>query len=193
MICAEWHPDDERLLGHYVEPTTDPTLDQHVRWCRACAHRLATLAGELDAWHLAASGEADEAFDDQRLAAQRRSIQQRLGAAVPARVLPFPVVDTTQRHAPLARVAAAVLLVALTGAGLVRVLYMPQPAPSAVMSRSVAHRTGAQARPVREVSAELAVLEDIDTALLRPRTAVAELRALDEFTPHVRDLVAPRR
>lgn len=192
MISAEWHPDDERLLGHYVEAAIDPTLDQHVRWCRACARRLAALTSELDAWHLAASDAADEAFDEGRLAAQRRGIQQRLGAAVPARVLPFPVADAAQRHAPLARVAAAVLLVALTGAGLVRVLHMPQPVSSAVMARAAAPRAVAQ-RQAREVSADLAVLEDIDAALLRPRTAVAELRALDEFTPHVRDLVAPRR
>jgi hypothetical protein len=49
------------------------------------------------------------------------------------------------------------------------------------------------ARLVLQTSIDAAVLEDIDLALLRPRTAVAELRALDEFTPSERDLVAPRR
>lgn len=186
MISAEWHPDEERLLTRYVDGSADQTLDQHLEWCHLCAQRATSMTGQLEAWRQAAVDQADVAFDDARLTAQRRGIQQRLGAAVPARVLPFPVVDAAERHAPLARVAAAVLLVALTGAGLMRILQMPQPSSSAA-------RTVAPTRQPLDLSAEVAVLEDIDMALLRPRTAVAELRALDEFTPHVRDLVAPRR
>ena len=133
-------------------------------------------------------------FDEQWLAAQRRGIQQRLGAVVPGRVLPFPVPGSAERHAPLARVAAAVLLVAMAGAGVFRILQMPD----RVASSSAHARRGragdcARHELVRETSTDAADLEDIDLALLRPRTAVAELRALDEFTPHVRDLVAPRR
>lgn len=193
MIFAEWHPDEERLLGRYVDGTADQTLDQHLAWCRTCAQRATSITGQLEAWRQVAVDQADDAFDDARLAAQRRGIQQRLGSAVPARVLPFPVRDTAERHAPLARVAAAVLLVALTGAGLVRVLQMPERSSSAALTRAAASRSVAPARQALDLSADAAVLEDIDMALLRPRTAVAELRALDEFTPHVRDLVAPRR
>jgi hypothetical protein len=151
------------------------------------------MTGQLEAWRRACLDQAEDAFDEAGLAAQRRGIQQRLGAAVPARVLPFPVAGTAERHAPIARVAAAVLLVALTGAGLVRIVQMPQPSSSAALTRAAASRTVAPARQTLDMSADVAVLEDIDMALLRPRTAVAELRALDEFTPHVRDLVAPRR
>ena len=193
MICAEWHPDDERLLARYVDATPDQTLDQHLAWCRGCQRRLAALTAELEAWHRAAAADADEVFDHARLAAQRRGIQQRLGAAVPARVLPFPVPATAERQAPLSRVAAAVLLVALTGAGVFRVLSMPERVTSAGVRAAAPRTVPAPARQLREGAAEAAVLEDIDLALLRPRTAVAELRALDEFTPHVRDLVVPGR
>ncbi len=193
MICADWHPDDERLLARYVERTTDHTLDQHLGWCRACAQRLSSLTAELDTWHRAAAEQASDVFDDARLSAQRRGIQQRLGAAVPGRLLPFPAPMGHQRQAPLVRVAAAVLLVALTGAGVFRVLRMPEPGSSASAFDSPSTRVPAPARQARDVWADVAVLEDIDLALLRPRTAVAELRALDEFTPHVRDLVVPRR
>lgn len=192
MIFAEWHPDDERLLAHYADRTADQTLGQHLAWCRPCGRRLSAMTRDLEGWHRAAADHADEAFDHQRLAAQRRGIQQRLGAAVPGRVLPFPVPGTPERHAPLARVAAAVLLVALAGAGVFRVLQMPERVSSPTASRGAPSRATAPARLVRE-AADAVDLEDIDLALLRPRTAVAELRALDEFTPHVRDIVAPRR
>jgi hypothetical protein len=194
VICADWHPDDERLLTRYLDPTSDQTLDQHLEWCRPCVRRLSALTQELDLWHHAAADRADAAFDDRRLSLQRRAIQQKLGAVVPARVLPFPVPGHTERHAPLARVAAAVLLAALAGAGVLRVLQMPQsPSPQAAVGGTPS-RVVTPARLVRDTSADdAAALEDIDLALLRPRTAVAELRALDEFTPHVRDLVASRR
>ncbi len=191
VICAEWHPDDERLLARYVDRTADPTLDAHLSWCQSCAGRLSAMTRDLEAWHRAAAEHADEAFDDKWMAAQRRGIQQRLGAMVPGRVLPFPVPGSLERHAPFTRVAAAVLLVAMAGAGVFRILQMPDPVSSS--ARRAPARAEAPTSPVRETSTDAAVLEDIDLALLRPRTAVAELRALDEFTPNVRDIVAPRR
>ena len=191
MVCAEWHPDDERLLARYVDRTADETVVQHLDWCRPCARRLSALTQDLDGWHLAADQEADEAFDDQRLAAQRRGIQQRLGAVVPGRLLPFPRPGSLERHAPLARVAAAMLLIALAGAGMFRVLQMPEPGSSPAAFRGAPLRATVPARLARDTSADAAVLEDIDLALLRPRTA--ELRALDEFTPYARDIVASRR
>lgn len=182
MISAEWHPDDERLLTRYLEGA-DPSVDAHVAWCRSCARRLSETAGTLDSWHEAAAGETTEAFDEPRLQAQRRAVQQRLGAALPARVLLFPASVDQQPATWLIRAAAAVLLVALTGAGMARMLQMPDPAP-----RSALHATSretAPARLARDVAPD-AALEDIELALMQPRTA--ELRALDAFTPHVRDI-----
>jgi anti-sigma factor RsiW len=190
VICAEWHPDDERLLSRYVDRAPDPTLDAHLSWCQSCGSRLTAMTRDLEALHRAAADHADDAFDEKWMAAQRRGIQQRLGAMVPGRVLPFPVPGHVERQAPFARIAAAVLLVAMAGAGVFRILQMPDPISSS--ARRAPTRASAPAGPVRVVSAD-AELEDIDLALLRPRTAVAELRALDEFTPHVRDIVVPRR
>ena len=70
---------------------------------------------------------------------------------------------------------------------------MPGRVNVATALRAAATRNAAPVRVVREAAADAADLEDIDLALVRPRTAVAELRALDEFTPHVRDIVAQRR
>ena len=146
------------------------------------------MTRDLDGWHRAAADHADDAFDEQWMAAQRRGIQQRLGAMVPGRVLPFPAPGTLERHAPFARVAAAVLLVAMAGAGVFRILQMPDPISSSARRAPTRASARRQARGARVVG-RCADLEDIDLALLRPRTAVAELRALDEFTPHVRDIV----
>ena len=192
MTCAEWHPDDERLLTRYVDRTADATLDAHLTWCQSCRRRFSAMTDDLEAWHRAAADHADQVCDEPWMAAQRRGIQRRLGGVVPGRVLPFPVPGSPDRHAPLARIAAAVLLVAMAGAGVFRILQMPDSttSPSALRAPS---RPTVPARLVREMSTDAAVLEDIDLALVRPRTAVAELRALDEFTPSVRDLVAPRR
>lgn len=192
MICADWHPDDERLLARYLDGAdADASLDAHLAWCQSCTRRLGALTRDLDGLHRAAERATAEAFDEARLGAQRRAVQQRLGAAVPARVLAFPTPPAPARHAPLIRMAAAVLLLALTGAGVVRILLLPPPAIS-----STAARQPGSAAPVTAGARQTdvlpdAVLEDIDLALLRPRTA--ELLALDEFTPHVREIVAPVR
>ncbi len=115
------------------------------------------MTRDLEDWHRAAAEQADEAFDEKWMAAQRRGIQQRLGAMVPGRVLPFPVPGSAERHAPLARVAAAVLLVAMAGAGVFRILQMPDPVSSS--ARAGAHAGGrrrrarfARRRPMRPTS-----------------------------------------
>lgn len=188
MISAEWHPDDERLLTRYVEGP-DAAVDRHLAWCVSCRRRLAGVSTDLDALYAAAGDESADAFDAERLARQRRAVQQRLGAAVPARVLSFPAAAATGGYLPFMRVAAAALLVALCGAGLVRVAQMSE-SGSVVGIHTVAAQSVPIARLARDVPSDPA-LEDIETALAHPRTA--ELRVLDALTPHVRDAVAPLR
>lgn len=190
VISAEWHPDEERLLSRYLEPdVADDSCDQHLAWCHACGCRLTRLAGELDGLHDAAATHADLVFDHARLAAQRRAVQARLGASLPGRILPFPTRDLS-RHASLSRVAAAVLVVALSGAGVLRLLSFAGPrAPQHTSALGSDRAIAAAMHRPHEVTAD--VLEDIDHALVRPQTA--ELRALDELTPHVRDVAAPLR
>jgi anti-sigma factor RsiW len=192
VICADWHPDDDRLLSRYLDSgAPDDTLAAHLAWCRACARRATELARTLDDIHRAAVDEADAAFGADALASQRAAVQRRLGAEVTGRVLPFPVRTTSERHPLLIRVAAAAVLLALGGAGLVRFADLssadaPRPAiatlrpvqPSPVVTRR------AQTPPDESLFAE------IELSLAAPRTA--ELRALDDLTPHVRDVVARR-
>ena len=188
MISAEWHPDDERLLTRYVEGP-DAAVDRHLAWCVSCRRRLSEASADLDALHDSAGDEAGDAFDAERLALQRRAIQQRLGAAVPASVLAFPAAASGGGYVPFMRVAAAALLVATCGAGLVRVAQMSE-SGSAVGIHTVSAQHVPVARLARDVPSDT-VLEDIEMALAHPRTA--ELRALDALTPHVRDAVAPLR
>ncbi len=188
MISAEWHPDDERLLTRYVEGP-DPAVERHLTWCVSCRRHLAEVSAELDALYDVAAVEADDAFDAARLARQRRAIQQRLGAAVPARVLAFPASAASGGYLPFMRVAAAALLVATCGAGLVRVAQMSESATVVSI-----HTAAGQGVPIARLAGESpsdTVLEDIEMALAHPRTA--ELRALDALTPHVRDAAAPPR
>jgi anti-sigma factor RsiW len=91
VISADWHPDDDRLLARYVEPSVgDDTLDRHLTWCAACDARVRALAGDLEALRASLVDQADAVFDADRLAAQRRRVLVKLGAVTPARVLPFP-------------------------------------------------------------------------------------------------------
>jgi hypothetical protein len=155
----------------------------------SCRRRLGELSADLDTMYDGAATASGEAFPPERLAAQRRSVQQRLGAAVPARVLTFPGVAARGRYLPFVHVAAAALLVAVSGAGLVRVAQMADGGAVAEIHTAAA-QTVPTIRAAREVAADPA-LEDIEVALAQPRTA--ELRALDALTPSVRDAVAPIR
>jgi hypothetical protein len=188
VISADWHPDDERLLTRYVEGA-DAAVDRHVSWCVSCRRRLSDLGTDLESMYDGAAADASDAFSADRLAAQRRSVQQRLGAAVPARVLAFPGATSGGRYWPFMHVAAAAVLVAVSGAGLVRIAQMAD-AGAVVGIHTGPVEATTSTRLLRDVTADSA-LEDIEVALAEPRTA--ELRALDALTPSVRDAVAPVR
>jgi hypothetical protein len=81
-----------------------------------------------------------------------------------------------------------VLLLVITGAGAARFVIVQDRGLSRPMvnaHRTVSQSGAARAGRMRQVVFEESVFSDIDLALARPRTA--ELRALDDFTPHVRD------
>ncbi len=194
MIFADWHPDEDRLLARYLEPGAgDDTLERHLAWCRACHGRSAALAQTLDRLHQAAQDDADAAFDPARLDAQRQSIQRRLGADAYGKILPFPSPVQSPRRAVLTRVAAAAVLLALAGAGAMRIAELSEARQNHV--RADVRRATAAAMamtPVRHVQTppDESFFDEVETALLAPRAA--ELRALDDLTPHVSDVVARR-
>jgi hypothetical protein len=189
VISADWHPDDERLLTRYVEGA-DAAVDHHIAWCVSCRRRLSELSVDLDAMYDGAAADAGDAFTPDRLAAQRRSVQQRLGAAVPARVLPFPGTAAGGRFWPFVHVAAAAILVAVSGAGLVRIAQIADTGTLVSIHTSAAQTGLPGVRAARDAVTDPA-LEDIEVALAQPRTA--ELRVLDALTPSVRDIGVPIR
>jgi hypothetical protein len=87
-------------------------------------------------------------------------------------------------------VAAAAVLVAVSGAGLVRVAQLADSGTVVGIHTAATPATLPSARFIRDVASDPA-LEDIEVALAEPRTA--ELRVLDALTPSVRDAVSPLR
>jgi anti-sigma factor RsiW len=192
VAFAEWHPDDERLLNRYLDPTDrDDTLDRHLHACSACARRLRVLRRELDVLHQRAADLADLAFDDARLARQRASIVERLGGSVRGRLLEFPA-ERARPWTPTLppffvraiAAAAMVLMVLAFGAG-----HLVSPWKRSSFAEPVSAGTLSPATATH--AAEDLFFADIDLALAQPRTA--ELRAIDEFTPHAPDAVVAAR
>jgi hypothetical protein len=184
VTSPEWHPDDERLLGRYLDRTAgDESLDRHLANCAVCSTRYRSLERTLEGAYADAASIADAAFPPARLDAQRRSILLRLGQRE-HRVLAFP--ERAARPLPRARLAVAAALILMTTTGLLRILSGQPPADfqrsDATSMRAIAPQTSAR---------QEAVYLDIETALVRHGTA--ELQALDDLTPRATGLVTPPR
>lgn len=185
MTSREWHPDDERLLGRYLDRTIgDESLDRHLADCALCAARFRSLERTLEDAYADVRSTADAAFPPDRLAAQRRSILSRLGRREQSRVLAFP--ERTARPASRGRVAVAAALLLMTTTGLLRVLSGQPPADVRRPGMSASIRLAPQPSARQE-----AVYLDIEMALASHGTA--ELQALDELTPRATGLVTPAR
>lgn len=196
MIFADWHPDDERLLNRYLDATErDEACERHLATCRSCAGRFAALSAILEQAHESARIAADAAFDSPRLERQHAAILARLGAETRGRLLAFPArAQATWRESrfpsPVRTAAAAAILAMVIGATAGRFVTTAgdasrgAPAVRAEIGQPVAIQAVSRAVPADE-----SIFSDIDLALAQPRTA--ELRVLDDLTPHARDAVAP--
>lgn len=173
----------------------------HVQACGTCADRHARLAAFLQNVDAAASAAADEAFPPERLAAQRQRIMRRLerllGREGPARVIPFPAVARgLPRRVPGAQrwIAAAAAAGLLVGVGAGRYADLRRTAETLTVERpaapAIAQPTGAptiaRAGSAADVLAEETFLLEVEAAL--GALQVAELQALDQLTPRVRDI-----
>lgn len=207
------HPTDERLLELYFDEASvrdeeGAPVRQHLHGCEACTWRYTALTAPLQQVRQDAASEADEVFTPGRLAAQRAAIRHRLqeGTGSP-RVVAFPGAQRTQPrlvHRPAARwmaaAAAAGLLVGVTAGRLVHVGDNPA-APASRVVRAVEPPRLASERLTPSISAlpasaepgvtEMNVLYGFDSVVSRPQ--VAELSALDELTPHPRELLMALR
>jgi hypothetical protein len=184
------HLDDQQFARLWTTGGGHP----HLEGCATCRARYE----EFERWILGIGdelrAEADEVFPNEKLAVQQAQIARRLETLErPARVIAFPkaaraVISGNSHVRRWVTVAAAAGLIAGIGLG--------QVVPLRVGSRPV---TVASAPPLTKPQTEKiaqAITDDpashqddelLSDALARPR--VSTLSALDEMTPHARDVV----
>lgn len=182
------HPDDERLVIRYFEPSDrDQALEVHLLRCASCAARASRLAALLDADHDRTLGAADAWFGSERLTEQRRAILGRIARPGGAGVVAFPSrglrVPAASRVLGSRWAAAAVLVVSVgLGSGS---WFAGSVASTPGPDRFAEAGLQAALAPVHE--GEDAMLLEIDQAIARPQTR--ELRALEALTPRAGELV----
>ena len=142
--------------------------------------------------------EADEAFPAERLAIQQAQIARRLETLErPARVIAFPkaaraVISGNSHVRRWVTVAAAAGLIA--GVGLGQVFQVPgglKPKPAVTSVALTQPKTQKIAKDLTPVSTSINDDELLSDAFTRSR--VTTLNALDDMTPHARDLALTRR
>lgn len=199
-----------RLLeGHLTERElakvwTNGGAHPHLDGCPECRVRYDAFAASLTAIAADLRRGADDAFSTGRLAAQQAQVLRRLEALErPVRIIAFPraarPVIAGQSHVRRwITVAAAAGLIVGVGIGQLleyRRTMTVDRIPVSIITADTYKRppsTSARANGVRPVSATISD-EDLlmgSEALARPR--VPALGALDDLTPHVRDL-SPER
>ena len=185
------HLDDSQFAREWASPKADGEVHPHLARCGECRARYA----EFDRWITGLGtelrGEADEAFTGERLAQQQAQIARRLETLErPARVIAFPKAARAviSGHSHVRRwvtVAAAASLIAGFGLGQVmpirHAVEPRQPLPQ--MTVDTAKERAQEIPPVSTSQNDDVLLSD---AFSRPR--VSTLSALDDMTPHVRDL-----
>lgn len=180
------HLDDRDFARLWIDGVEDP----HLSSCASCRRRFEAYADWIDDIGRDARASADRLFPPERLAAQQAQIARRLEAIDrPTRVIPFPRASRVVigHHSPMQRwmVAAAAGLIA--GVGLAQVVDRSffERRDGTPLSHVVSEANPRAA--VHPVSLKEGDEEFLDgTEALGPR--VKELRALDDLTPHMRDL-----
>lgn len=177
------HLTDEQLLAAWQEGD----VDLHLRECASCQARDLELRAFLDTVRADAVSEADRVFTSERLAAQHAHVMRRLDRTLhPGRLLNFPALP---RRTPVLPLVARRWVALAAAAGLVIGLV----AGVAVDRRRSFTQAGDSRTTIGPTAnAELvsfndeAFLSDLETAAAAPR--VEELQALDDLTPHVREV-----
>ena len=185
------HLDDQQFARLWTTGGGHP----HLEGCATCRARYE----EFERWILGIGDElreeADEAFPVEKLTVQQAQIARRLETLErPARVLAFPkaaraVISGNSHVRRWVTVAAAAGLIAGIGLGQVVPLRVgPRPVTVAVTPAPLTKpQTEKIAKEITEDPASHQDDELLSDALARPR--VSTLSALDEMTPHARDVV----
>lgn len=186
----------ERLGGHLDDRTfarlwADGIDHPHLASCGACRKRFEAYTHWIDDVAADVRSQTDRVFTTERLASQQTQIIRRLEALErPTRVIPFPRASRVVigHQSPMRRwiVAAAAGLIA--GVGLAQVVdHSFDRRDPAQLSHITASEAAQRASAIHPVSLTEGDEEFLDAAeAMGPR--VKELRALDELTPHMRDV-----
>jgi hypothetical protein len=185
------HLSDERIVEVCLERTTTPAEDAHFARCETCASRRSRLDLLLHETFEAATAEADAIFTDDRLAAQRSRILQRIEQdGRPARVIAFPSAGAVDLR-PLRARPAARWIAAAAAAGLAIGLlagHLAHDLPTFGRPERTARITTPASRPAPEASVRIVnasndeeLLGEIERAVHGPH--LVSLRPLNELTP----------
>jgi len=208
IFGARHLPEDglfECYLAEHCGESLEPPAAEHLTDCAACRARYGDLRRFMDALRTEANSELDEIFPPERQRAQQQQIARRVEhLGHHARVISFPgrqpgplapIAITSSRvaHHWLGVAAAAGLVI---GVGLGTAYYSKVPGRElqTVASRSIAAAAVESPAPAAEPelvpdlvsSINEQFLSELELALERPHTS--ELVALDELTPHVREV-----
>jgi anti-sigma factor RsiW len=192
----------ECYLAEHCGEQLEPPAAEHLTDCAECRARYGDLRRFMDALRTEADSELDEIFPPERQRAQQQQIARRvehLGhharvISFPGRQpgLPAPSASSRVAHHWLGVAAAAGLVIGV-GLGTGYYSLVPSRARQAVVSRSIADPVEAPALaseatgvPALVTDVNEQFLSDLELALERPHTS--ELLALDELTPHVREV-----
>jgi len=189
------------LAEHCGEPL-EPPAAEHLTDCAECRARYGDLRRFMDALRTEADSELDETFPPERQRAQQQQIARRVEhLGHHARVISFPGRQPGQpspsassrvAHHWLGLSAAAGLVIGV-GLGTGYYSLAPSGARQTVATRSIAESVKAPAPatlpdvvPALVTDINEQFLSELELALERPHTS--ELLALDELTPHVREV-----
>ena len=202
MIFRARHLQEDRLFECYLaeqggEPI-EPPAAEHLTDCPQCSARYGDLRRFMDGLRTEADAELDDIFSPERLRAQQQHIARRVEhLGHHARVISFPghppghPAASSGSHAAgrwIGAAAAAGLVIGI-GAGSLYYSQMPAGEPAAAV---ISHITAPLEAPASAGAPPLAndvteeFFSELELALERPRTR--ELVALDELTPHVREV-----
>jgi hypothetical protein len=203
VIFGARHLQEDRLFECYLaeqggEPI-EPPAAEHLTDCAECSTRYSDLRRFMDGLRAEADAELDDIFPPDRLRAQQQQIARRIEhLGHQARVISFPGHRPGEKTAPLAGwhvaprwIGAAAAAGLVIGMGVGSLYYSHAPA-RALQTASVSNIAASPEAPVPAEAPVLvsdvndAFLSELELALERPHTR--ELVALDELTPHVREV-----
>jgi hypothetical protein len=189
------HLSDAQFAKYWAEPNVDGGVHPHLAQCETCRTRYAAFEHWVMDIGDELRDEADEAFTGERLAAQQAQISRRLESLErPGRIIAFPKAARAviSGHSHVRRwvtVAAAAGLIA--GIGLDQVLPRYHQANARLAQGPHAFtsvESTARAKSLPALANPQNDDELLSDDLSRPN--VKAISALDDMTPHVRDLVA---